>query len=176
MAVFSQWIKFYPIDTLSHALWGRGLFGYRGNPKLALFWGAFPDLLAFGPFFCLRLFTGKMGFTKPPVSIIPDYVFPLYDFSHSFITACIFIGLISFFRKEFAFFMLGWPFHILLDFPFHSIEYFPTKFIWPISDYTLDGIPWNQPAVWLPNLAGIGVLFLWRKFNPPKRWSLQPRQ
>ena len=34
------------MDTLSHALWGKGLFGYRGNPWLALFFGAMP-----GPFF-----------------------------------------------------------------------------------------------------------------------------
>ena len=59
--------------------------------------------------------------------------------------------------------MLGWPFHILLDFPFHSKEYFPTKLFWPLTDFTLDGIPWNQPVVWLPNLAGIAVLFYLRK-------------
>ncbi len=36
------------MDTLSHALWGRGLFGYRGMPWLALFFGAMPDLASFG--------------------------------------------------------------------------------------------------------------------------------
>ena len=36
--------------------------------------------------------------------------------------------------------MLAWPFHIILDFPFHSKEYFPTKIIWPVSDFSFDGI------------------------------------
>ena len=36
------------MDTFSHALWGRGLFGFRGHPWLALMWGAMPDLVSFG--------------------------------------------------------------------------------------------------------------------------------
>ena len=139
------------------------MFGYRGHPKLALFWGAFPDLFAFGSFFIFRVISGQFGYSKPPLSTIPDYIFPLYDISHSFITAFVIIGVISIYKKEIAFFMLGWPFHILLDFPFHSKEYFPTTLFWPLTDFTLDGIPWNQPAIWLPNLAGIAVLFYLRR-------------
>jgi hypothetical protein len=58
--------------------------------------------------------------------------------------------------------MLGWPFHILLDFPFHTKAYFPTKLFWPLSNITFDGISWTHPAVWFPNLAGIIILFFWR--------------
>ena len=36
------------MDTLSHALWGKGLFGYRGYGKLAILFGAMPDLCSFG--------------------------------------------------------------------------------------------------------------------------------
>jgi hypothetical protein len=58
--------------------------------------------------------------------------------------------------------MLGWPFHICLDFPFHTAQYFPTQLFWPISDFVIDGIAWNTPWVWFPNVAGILVLYLWR--------------
>ena len=43
------------MDTLSHALWGRGLFGYRGYKWLAIFFGTIKDYenpniqLNFGP-------------------------------------------------------------------------------------------------------------------------------
>jgi len=67
-----------------------------------------------------------------------------------------------------AFAMLGWPFHILLDFPFHTRAYFPSKIFWPLSDFTVDGISWGQPKVWLPNLAGLILLYVYRKWIQPK--------
>ncbi|MGY8808730.1 MAG: hypothetical protein ACKVLG_02120, partial [Fidelibacterota bacterium] len=85
-----------------------------------------------------------------------------YDLFHSFIVAFLFIGIVYFFKKSIAFAMLAWPFHILLDFPFHSKEYFPTKFLWPINDFSIDGIPWSNPEVWFPNLAGIILLYIYR--------------
>ena len=68
--------------------------------------------------------------------------------------------------------MLAWPFHIVLDFPFHSQEYFPTKIIWPMSDFSFDGIPWSNPEVWFPNLAGLILLYIYRSsesFNSKNR-------
>ena len=56
--------------------------------------------------------------------------------------------------------MLAWPFHVLLDFPFHSIKYFPTPILWPISDYKFDGIPWSNPYIWFSNIAGIILLYI----------------
>ncbi|GIT57595.1 MAG: hypothetical protein Ct9H300mP18_10240 [Candidatus Neomarinimicrobiota bacterium] len=46
------------MDTLSHALWGRGLFGHRGMPWLALFFGAMPDLASFGVLY-YKYFSGS---------------------------------------------------------------------------------------------------------------------
>ena len=152
------------MDTLSHALWGRGLFGYRGMPWLALFFGAMPDLASFGILIVVNIFSGfrpQFG-GPPPLESLPDWLFLCYDISHSYVTAFIVIGIVYRFRKDVAFAMLGWPFHILLDFPFHSKEYFPTKLFYPITDYYFDGIPWNNPYIWFPNVAGIIILFIWR--------------
>jgi hypothetical protein len=44
------------MDTLSHALWGKGLFGYRGKTWLALFFGEMPDLFSFGFLFFLDFY------------------------------------------------------------------------------------------------------------------------
>ncbi|MDM8558445.1 hypothetical protein [Candidatus Parabeggiatoa sp. HSG14] len=150
------------MDIFSHALWGGGFFGYRGHFWLAIFFGAFPDLVSFGLFVIFRIIDGTFVFGPPPLASIPSWVFFSYNFTHSFITAFTIIVIIGLWKKNIAYAMLGWPFHICLDFPFHSIQYFPTKLFWPFSDFAINGIPWNNLWIWFPNLAGIFVLFIWR--------------
>ena len=112
------------MDTLSHALWGRGLFGYRGLAWPAFFFGAMPDLFSFGILIIYRLISGDythvIGGGPPPLNSIPWWVFINYDISHSFVSAFICIAIVRRFNKNIAFAMWAWPFHILLDFPFHS--------------------------------------------------------
>ncbi|MAP61886.1 MAG: hypothetical protein CMF82_02925, partial [Candidatus Marinimicrobia bacterium] len=134
------------MDTFSHTLWGKGLFGYRKYGKWALLFGALPDLLSFGLYFIVRFITQgvNMEFGKPALESIPNWVFIMYDISHSWVIAFLFIIIFLQINKELCFPMLAWPFHILLDFPFHSKEYFPTPILWPISDYRFDGIPWSN--------------------------------
>ncbi len=151
------------MDTLSHALWGAGLYGYRGHFWLALFFGAFPDLFSFGIFLVMRLVTGQLTPGPPPLSSIPDWLFTSYDITHSALIAGAAIASVAAFRRDLAFAMLGWPFHILLDAPFHSAAYFPTRIFYPVSDFYIDGVPWSNPWIWYPNLAGILVLYTWRR-------------
>lgn len=151
------------MDTFSHALWGKGLFGYRGYGKSAIFFGAMPDLSSFGLLFIVNLITrSNQEFGPPKIQDIPDWVFLNYDVTHSFVIAfgCLFFTY--FINKSFAFAMLAWPFHILLDFPFHSKAYFPTKLFYPLTSFSFDGIPWSNPEVWLPNISGIIILFIYR--------------
>ena len=153
------------MDTLSHALWGKGLFGYRQYRWFSLFFGALPDLFSFGLYFLFNLFFSsdgpKMG--KPSLDEIPIWVFNLYDFSHSLIIALIFILIVYRFNKNLCFPMLAWPFHILLDVFTHSKEFFPTPIFWPISDYRFDGIPWSNPYIWFANIFCIFIIFIYRR-------------
>ena len=151
------------MDTLSHTLWGKGLFGYRKYGKWALLFGALPDLLSFGLYFLARFFMygSNMEFGKPALDTIPNWVFIMYDISHSCVVAFVIIIFLQI-NKDICFPMLAWPFHILLDFFFHSKEYFPTPILWPISNYQFDGIPWSNPYVWLGNVGCIIFLFLYR--------------
>jgi len=61
--------------------------------------------------------------------------------------------------------MLAWPFHIILDFFTHSIQYFPTPILWPISNYRFDGIPWSNPNVMIINFIAILLIFIFRRKN-----------
>ena len=155
------------MDTFSHALWGKGLFGYRGKPWMALFFGAMPDLFSFGILIIIRIFSGnfQLGGGPPTMKSIPWWVFINYDISHSFVSAFLCIWIVNRYRKDIAFAMWAWPFHILLDFPFHSKAFFPTKLLYPFTDFSFDGIPWSRPEIWFPNLAGIIVLFIYRKYK-----------
>ena len=153
------------MDTLSHALWGRGLFGYKGQPYWSLFFGALPDLFSFGIYFFLNLFfnISDFKFGKPELNELPTYVFNLYDVTHSMVIALICILIVYFFvNKNFAFAMLGWPLHIMLDFPFHTADFFPTPILWPIFDVQFNGISWSTPYIWFSNIAGILILYTWR--------------
>lgn len=153
------------MDTFSHALWGKGLFGYRKYRWFSIFFGALPDLLSFGLYFLFNLLISSDGLKtgKPSLDEIPIWVFRLYDFSHSIIVALIFILIVYRFNKDFCFPMLAWPLHILLDFPTHSKAYFPTPIFWPISDFKFDGIPWSNPYIWFANVFCILIIFIYRK-------------
>ena len=152
------------MDTLSHALWGKGLFGYRKYRWYSFLFGALPDLFSFGIYFIHSIFFSSsplMG--RPTRSEIPEWVYSLYDISHSLVIASIFIFIAYKINKEFAFPMLAWPAHIILDFFTHSIEFFPTPILWPISDFKFDGIPWSNPIVFFANVICIFFLFVYRR-------------
>jgi hypothetical protein len=163
------------MDTLSHALWGNGLFGYRGHWKLAIFFGAMPDLVSFGVLFVVKFFDGSLKYGGLPtleslkqLEPFPDWLFFMDNLSHSFLTAFIVIAIVAKFKKELVWPMLAWPFHIVLDFPFHTKEFFPVKIFWPLSNVHFDGIPWSSPEVIIPNCAGIILLYIYRYKNLSK--------
>lgn len=162
------------MDTFSHALWGYGLFGFRRHAWLALLFGALPDLVSFGAYLVLRLLDGGYQPGPPPIEVLPHWLFFSYNLFHSFAICVPVIALVAWFRRDIAFALLAWPFHIVLDFPFHSLRYFPTPIFWPFSDFVVDGIPWSSPQVWLPNVAGLVILLAYR-YRQKKREALRAR-
>lgn len=151
------------MDTLSHTLWGYGLFGYKRYAAIAAIFGAAPDLISFGALLVVRIAEGSWQPGPPPLETLPQWLFMSYTLGHSFIISFSVISLVALWRKPVAFAMLAWPFHIVLDFPFHAFAYFPTPIFWPISDFMIDGIPWSNWYIWIPNVAGILMLFYFRR-------------
>jgi len=161
------------MDTLSHALWGYGLFGYKRCAWMAIFFGAMPDLISFGAFMAINIVNGIWHMGPPAIATLPGWLFLNYSIGHSFVICLPIIGLVSVWRRDIAFAMLAWPFHIVLDFPFHSFKYFPTPIFWPISDFRIDGIQWSHWYIWLPNVAGLVILLTYR-YRQKKIANLQP--
>ena len=159
------------MDTLSNALCGIVLFGYRVHPYGSLFFGAVPDLCSFGILFIISFF--KSLFLSEDIDYrnmdLPEWLYNAYDISHSLVIAAIIIVLMYLYgNKRFAFAMLAWPAHILLDFPFHTADFFPTPILWPLIEVKFDGISWGTPYVWFSNIAGLIVLYVFRFRNRKK--------
>ena len=155
------------MDTFSHALWGKALFGYRKYLYLPILFGAAPDLIPFIPNLIYKLINGNFSYGKPSIESIPGWVFVTYDFSHSLITGISLVLILYFFgKKDLAFAALAWPFHTFIDSVSHSKEFFATKIFWPISDYQFDGVSWGRPEVWFTNLILLIIIFYYRRRTP----------
>lgn len=155
------------MDTLSHALYGGVAFGRQGRFQywLAFFFGMAPDLFSFGLFFLTNL----LGITErpdwssghPSEFAIPAYIHGLYNITHSLVVFVVVFAVVWYFWKQPIMAMLAWPLHILIDIPTHSSEFFPTPFLWPLSDVHVDGRPWSHPEIFIPNILLLVTLYTW---------------
>lgn len=141
------------------------------NPFFAAFWGFFPDLFAFiVPYVWLfwQSLEGKIPFSDLPrpdqIEPVSENLLPasqlassLYDTGHSLIIFFLTFGIIAgsiLFNRRFKISakltrvpweMGGWLGHILMDIPTHSLGFYSTPFLWPLSNYRVDGISWSTP-------------------------------
>lgn len=155
------------MDILSHGLWGSLVFG-RNNRRdfwLAFFFGIAPDLLSFGIFTVLTWLGlaehPEWGSGHPAPESIPAFVHIAYDWTHSLVIFALAFGLAWFLRKKPFYLMLPWGLHILMDIPTHSAQFFPTPFLWPLSDFTVDGLSWSDPRIFIPNISLLIILYFW---------------
>ncbi len=161
------------MDIVSHGMWGGLAFGRRNKKS---FWTAFafgisPDLFSFGLFSAMNILGLVSGpdwsSGKPDMRSIPAYVSQLYNFTHSFFVFTLVFLLVWAIRKKPLYEMLAWPLHILMDIPTHSIQFFATPFLWPITEYKIDGIPWSHPLIFFPNwiliICFYFYFFWWKK-------------
>ncbi len=156
------------MDVFSHVLWGGVAFGRRRRGDF-LFAGAFallPDFLGEGIMF-LFVILGLRGMPglehgHPNITEFPVYAQNFYNASHSLLVFALVFTLVWLLRKGVFLTVAAWGLHILIDIPTHSLELFPTPFLWPFSDFKVDGISWHSPLVLAPNLAMLGIAyFLW---------------
>jgi len=155
------------MDIFSHGLYGGVAFGKNTKRDyiIAFLFGISPDLFSFGILF-LASFLGidsvaVSGFERPNNESIPQYVHSLYNVTHSLVMYGILFGSLWLAgKKHLAKLSLAWPLHILVDIPSHSTEFFPTPFLWPISNFSINGIAWSRPIIFIPNVLLIIGLYL----------------
>jgi len=174
------------MDIFAHGLWtGVSYEALKRNSRrrisvsLAVFWGLIPDFFAFTiPFVYMFWNLATRGMTlgdfKSHVDIEPiAHTFPFYDLSNAlynishsiFVFAAIFI-LVAVIRKRAVWEMGAWLLHIIIDIPTHSYNFFPTPFLWPVSDFRVNGFSWGTPSFMFINYSliflSITILFFSR--------------
>ena len=155
------------MDIFSHGLWGGIMFGRKNRRDFISVFiiSLLPDIISFGPSFIL-MFLGlsvqpDWSGGPPPLSAIPSHVFALYNVTHSFLIFFLVFLFIWALRKK-PFWPLGaWGLHILIDIPSHSFDFFPTPFLWPLSDFKINGLDWFRPVVFFPNLILLVIFYSW---------------
>jgi hypothetical protein len=102
-------------------------------------------------------FDASGGLDRPPVHV----GLPLYPAGHSLIVFLVVFGVATILARRVVFEMLGWLLHILIDIPTHSLSYYATRFLWPVSDYRIDGIASRTPWFWAATYGAMGVVYFW---------------
>lgn len=156
------------MDFISHGLWGGIALGRSSRRSFwtALAFGVAPDVLSFGPVMVTGFVRDGAGFLRglghpPDAALIPDYVYGLYDVTHSLVVFAAVFALAWLVRRRPILEMGAWGLHVTMDIFMHSDAFFPTPFLWPLWNVHVDGVPWGHPIVFFPNVALLALLYAW---------------
>ena len=97
---------------------------------------------------------------------MPYWVQVSYGLGHSFVVIGVVLLLVYLFFKKFPIYVLAWPFAVFLDVLTHSDNYWATPFLWPVSDFAFNGIPWaSAPFMVLTWVFIVGSLICIKKYS-----------
>ncbi|MBI1993623.1 MAG: hypothetical protein HYV05_00975 [Deltaproteobacteria bacterium] len=155
------------MDTLAHGLWGGVGFYAASQRKFAsaFILGMAPDLLSFGlfhashPEWIVQRFSGRTT-GPPPLTMLPEFVFHAYNWTHSLVIWGALFALIWLLRKSPPWPLLAWGLHILSDIPTHGPGYFPTPYLWPLPTPYVQGIAWSTPWFMAANYSALLIAYL----------------
>lgn len=148
------------MDTFAHGLWSYAVFHKKKHVWRATLFGILPDILSFGILFLMNLINGNFHRGRPPIELLPKWLFAAYNLTHSFIMFAVVFLIIFLITKKWFWPLTAWAMHILIDIPTHSFRFFPTPFLWPISDYKFDGISWATPWFMLLNYSALMTVLI----------------
>ncbi|MFA5887597.1 MAG: hypothetical protein WC852_02715 [Candidatus Nanoarchaeia archaeon] len=175
------------MDVFAHALWTGAIIktiSLHLKRKItiwkAVLWGIAPDVFSFGLMTAWMLLSLLFGGTAldfqhfeamEPAQrdTIPIFqiVSVMYNITHSLFTFVAFFIIFYFLFRKPMWAMLGWLIHILIDIPTHSYQFYPTPFLWPISNWKFNGISWGQKWFMIANYSAIMIayiaLYFWSK-------------
>ncbi len=156
------------MEIVAHSLWAAAaVTAVNRSTRMrlrmvpAVWWAVFPDVIAFGPAIAAGLWLRLTGSSSSHVHL----GVPLYPAAHSLLVFLPAFGLAALLARRIVYEMLGWLLHILIDIPTHSFSYYATRFLWPVSDFRIDGIAWWTPWFWIATYMALAAVYflMWRK-------------
>lgn len=158
------------MDVFAHGLW-TSLAYAETEPSvrlLAIGLSVAPDLVAFAPSFVHDFWTGEWKKWKgikeedfPKLAKeIPKWVYRLYDITHSIPLWIIIFVIWWQVTGSIPWAYFAWLGHILIDIPTHSKAFFPTPFLWPVSQWKINGINWGVRWFMFLNYGLLGILYV----------------
>lgn len=141
----------------------------KKTTRWGIFFGVFPDFFAFTPvfgyiFYQLIFHGQRFGLVRPednggsiPLS---DLTHILYQFSHSLVIWTVVFVVVWLIIRKIPWVLLGWALHICIDIFSHSSKFFPTPFLFPISNFNINGHSWAEPVFMLVNYGALLLLYL----------------
>ncbi len=141
--------------------------GFKISPGWTGFFGVAPDFFAFTiPFFIgiyNLLFNPAFegGFGSHHIKIDGfDLASYLYQFSHSIVIFALVFILVWVIYKRPRWELFGWLLHILIDIPSHSVQFYPTPFLFPISEYRFPyGVSWANTWYMIINYTALAIVW-----------------
>ena len=147
------------MDVLAHSLWSYALFKDSAGLWFAVLLGVIPDLLVFTVPFIQMLIKRNIPKSAPDPKTIPAWVYRGYDLTHSLVIWAVLFVLVYILTKNWYLPLLAWAVHIIIDIPTHSKQFFPTPFLWPLSDYKFDGLSWAEGWFMAVNYGALALVF-----------------
>ncbi len=159
------------MDYFAHIAWSYILFNKTRKPFYAVLFGVLPDSVSWLLYTIFLLFNGETF--RQSAHRIPDWVFTLYNISHSFFTFAFVLLIVYLIWKTIPIYIWAWPIHILIDIPTHTREFLPTPFLWPISEWVFPGISWGTPwfmfTNWMLIAFSLTLIVILRKKKSKKK-------
>ena len=88
-----------------------------------------------------------------------DWVWQIYNGSHSAVLFALIFGAVWLYLRRPPLEMLGWALHIVVDVFTHR-DWFAVKFLWPLSEYHVDGLPWETRWFLVLNWGALATVWL----------------
>jgi hypothetical protein len=177
------------MDTFSHALWGYASVRWRGprTARWALLTGSAPDLIFGAVSITGRFLTKGWEGLRPagerdpriwlrdgppmPADLLEDY-HNYYVWSHSLVLLAV-LGIAWYaIRRRPPWLLLPWTLHIVMDIPAH--ERYLTPFLYPLSNWTFEGISWGRWPVLALNWGSLALTYAmlyaryWSRHRKPR--------
>jgi hypothetical protein len=164
------------MDVLAHGLWTNIMYKaipatstHKKTTYWGIFFGIFPDLWAFTPIFIYFFYEAivlhrPFRFENPqdtnhalPLDSLTHH---LYNLSHSLVVWAVVFACSWLIIRKMPWALLGWALHICIDIFSHSTKFFPTPFLWPISNFHINGWSWGDPTFMLINYGSLLIFYL----------------